>query len=684
MKQQKKRQTKLSNKLLIAVALFSVILFLSITVFLSFNHYYSEMQELSDTAFAYARSASWFIDGDKILGYLEKSAGNETGDLSFNVDDYYTDVMLYLMSIRQENALMKYYYVFVPNEDTVTYVWDANTGDDASKLGDTEEYMDGGKEAVERIFNDHPEEKLSVYKDETWGSIACAFYPIYTSDNRPVAVVGVDLSMEGIRTSFMGYILTIITVMVGVMALASIIFFLRIKKSLIKPINKLNDATKQLVENLDSDKTFTIDIHTRDELEELARSFGKMDKDLKAYIKELSAVTAEKERIGAELNVAAQIQADMLPRIFPPFPEKTSFDIFASMTPAKEVGGDFYDFFFVDNDRLALVMADVSGKGVPAALFMVIAKTLIKNRAMMGDSPAQVLQNVNEQLCEGNDAELFVTVWLAIIDLNTGKGLAANAGHEHPALKRKDGSFELIVYRHSPAVATMPGLQFKEHAFELKPGDDLFVYTDGVPEATNAAGELYGNKRMLEALNESASSDPKELLTRVKARVDGFVGDAPQFDDVTMLCLHYEGQKQAKAEEPMDELSLDASEENLNAVLAFIDERLARCSCTPKTQMQIDLAAEEIFVNIARYAYAPKTGKATVRFEKIEENAVKITFIDSGTPYDPLKKEDPDVTLPAEKRAIGGLGVFLVKKNTDDVRYSRENGCNVLSFVKKI
>ncbi len=251
----------------------------------------------------------------------------------------------------------------------------------------------------------------------------------------------------------------------------------------------------------------------------------------------------EKERIGAELNVATQIQADMLPRIFPAFPERKEFDLHASMDPAKEVGGDFYDFFLIDDDHIGLVMADVSGKGVPAALFMVIAKTLIKNQAQIGGSPAEVLAYVNDQLCEGNDAELFVTVWLGIIEISTGKGMAANAGHEHPVIRRAGGKYEMVKYRHSPAVATLEGIKFKEHEFELKPGDSLFVYTDGVPEATNFNDEMFGTDRMLAALNRNINATPKEALMAVKDDISAFVGEAPQFDDITMLGFSYFGNR---------------------------------------------------------------------------------------------------------------------------------------------
>ena len=316
-------------------------------------------------------------------------------------------------------------------------------------------------------------------------------------------------------------------------------------------LNQLTASTKagaQLCDDVFLD--FSFERKENDEIYVLANAFQTMTVRMKNYIEEVKTITAEKERIGAELNVATQIQADMLPRIFPPFPERKEFDLYATMDPAKEVGGDFYDFFLVDDDHLALVMADVSGKGVPAALFMVIAKTLIKNHSQMGNgSPAQILMDVNDQLCEGNEAELFVTVWLAIIEISTGKGLAANAGHEHPAIKRADGNWELVVYRHSPAVATMEGIRFKEHEFELHPGDRLYVYTDGVAEATDANNELYGADRMIEALNKEPEAPPEKLLKNVRADIDAFVGEAPQFDDITMLGLAWYGAGGAEKEE---------------------------------------------------------------------------------------------------------------------------------------
>lgn len=275
-----------------------------------------------------------------------------------------------------------------------------------------------------------------------------------------------------------------------------------------------------------------------DEIGELANAFNNMSASLQEYIKNLSSVMAEKERIGAELNVATQIQADMLPSIFPAFPEREEFDIYATMQPAKEVGGDFYDFFLIDDDHLAVVIADVSGKGVPAALFMVIAKTLLKNRAQMGDSPAKVLEVVNNQLCENNKAEMFVTVWFGVMQISTGKIVAANAGHEKPIIRKADGEFEIFKDKHGFVMGGMEGMKYKEYEFEIEKGGCLFVYTDGVPEATSSDSELFGMERLVQVLNEEKDAPLPDILKSVKVSIDKFVKDAPQFDDITMLALY--------------------------------------------------------------------------------------------------------------------------------------------------
>ena len=326
----------------------------------------------------------------------------------------------------------------------------------------------------------------------------------------------------------------------------AIVFSKKAGKILVKEVVVLT----QKVENIKGDNLdFEWNGKSDDEIQVLAESFGSLTERMKQYITEITEITAKEQRIASELSLATNIQASMVPTNFDDYKDFEAFGLYATMTPAKEVGGDFYDFFLTDADHIALVMADVSGKGVPAALFMSKAMTAIKTRTLMGGSPAAILADVNNQMCEGNEAELFVTVWLAIIDLKTGKGMAANAGHEHPALRHKGGQFELIKYRHSPAVATMEDMPFKEHEFEVEPGDTIYVYTDGVTEATDASNQLFGEERLVDALNKDPDAKPDDLLKNVVRSINEFVADAPQFDDLTMMAFTYHGSEGKGGEE---------------------------------------------------------------------------------------------------------------------------------------
>ena len=314
----------------------------------------------------------------------------------------------------------------------------------------------------------------------------------------------------------------------------------RLSRRIVRPLEHMTNRVRSLGgKNLQF--WMEEEYRTGDEIEVLAESFAALSAKTLQYVDQVKRVTAEKERIGAELTMANAIQRSQLPRLFPPFPNRHEFNLFATMKPAKEVGGDFYDFFMVDNDHVALVMADVSGKGVPAALFMMVTRMLIKSRLQSGESAAEALTNVNRQLCENNELGYFVTVWLAVLEISTGKGVAVNAGHEHPVLRRSDGKYELVLYRHSLAVAAMDGVRFKQHEFQLSPGDSFFVYTDGVTEATNGEHELFGTDRMLEALNKEPDAEPDQLLKNVMDDIHRFMDGEDQFDDITMMCLKYNG-----------------------------------------------------------------------------------------------------------------------------------------------
>jgi sigma-B regulation protein RsbU (phosphoserine phosphatase) len=494
------------------------------------------------------------VDGDDLARCIE------TGEKSENFEETQQ-----ILNRIKENYDIHYIYMVRPlNTEQTDNMMDVMAGITAQEKAENEAFYSvtlGGltgdyytPEVAGNYLKGMQKEDVSFFSTDTteFGRDFTGMLPIRDSAGQPVALLCVDISMNEIRRVWIQYVLTLIGAIILLSALAMTIMYSWLKKRVILPVQRLKEVSEKIVsssrETDDPQELILADpeIHTGDEMEVLAVALSDMFADMKLYMTDLLKVTKEKERIGAELNVATQIQADMLPRIFPPFPDRSEFDIYATMQPAKEVGGDFYDFFMLDEDHLGLVMADVSGKGVPAALFMVIAKTLIKNRAQMGGSPAEVLAYVNEQLCEGNDAELFVTVWFAILELSTGKGIAANAGHEHPVLRRSGGDYELVVYRHSPAVATLPGIRFREHEFELHPGDRVFVYTDGVPEAINVKEEDYGSDRMLAALNSCPPDTPmKETLRLVREDLDRFAGEMPQFDDVTMMAIDYKGPTEA-------------------------------------------------------------------------------------------------------------------------------------------
>ena len=306
----------------------------------------------------------------------------------------------------------------------------------------------------------------------------------------------------------------------------------------------VDEAAKQHnAENPDNKVRFTIRSRTRAENEDVFTFLRTVLKQEEggAEMRGIVSMISELDRLDEELKLAADIQFHVLPMVFPPFPGRHEFELYASMDPAKEVGGDFYDFFLVDPDHLALVIADVSGKGIPAALFMMVSKALIKNQLMAGFSPAEALSNVNAQLCERNDSQMFVTVWAAVIELSTGRGTACNAGHENPGVRRSGGRYELLAYQHNMFLGIARKARYTDRPFEMQPGDSLFVYTDGVPEAQNDKREMFGSARLEAALNLDADAGPEALLGKVRQAVDAFVQDAPQFDDLTMLAFQYHG-----------------------------------------------------------------------------------------------------------------------------------------------
>ena len=472
-------------------------------------------------------------DEQMIIDYLTEKCGS---DSAAGMAERYNKT---LMQFRDDWDVKFLYVSAILGDDSIDLL-DSDTG--LFALGYKAPLMDkfkslNGNERVEPVVT-----------RSDYGWLSSGGVPIPDGKGNPVAIAFCDISMNQVVEDTLLFVGIILAVCVVIILAARLLIKRMVRSTITAPIEELTAAADRFAANKKGVYTYDdvadLDIHTGDEIEELYNATRFMQTSLIDYMDNLTRVTAEKERISAELNVATQIQADLLPRIFPIFSGRKEFEISASMDPAKEVGGDFYDFFMIDDDHLALVIADVSGKGVPAALFMVIAKTLIKNRTQMGAGPSEIFENVNSQLCEGNDAELFVTAWLCILEISTGQCLVANAGHEHPALRKKGGSFELVQYKHSPALAVMDGMTFRQHESRLEPGDTIFVYTDGVTEAQNASNELFGTDRLLEALNSEADANVDTLISNTTRGINNFVKDAPQFDDMTMLAFTYKGSEE--------------------------------------------------------------------------------------------------------------------------------------------
>ena len=445
----------------------------------------------------------------------------------------------------------------------------------ASLLCDVEKF--GGDEAVpvqEILWRRFEDVELDHIEEERWSLlknlvrymridpryVAFAWYePFPYPDEDVVVFIEADAFYTRLWSNMISFLLVFFLLLLVAVIVMGLAYRRRMQKVIVKPIHAVAEAAKNYAADRRSgqrDKAYfsSLELHTGDEYESLAETMAEMEKEIEVFEEDLTRVTIERERLTAELDVAAQIQQNMLPQKFPLYPDRSEFEVYASMTPAKAVGGDFYDIFLIDEDHLALVMADVSGKGIPAALFMVISMTLIKNRALMGGSPAEILDDVNRQLCNGNQRKtsMFVTVWFAIVTLSTGEVAEGNAGHENPLLLQRSGTerghYIQSKTRHDLVLGGLKKANYHENTFVMQPGDRLFIYTDGVPEATDAAGERYGMARMTEVLDQHTGDEPKAVLAAVHEDVARFVGEADQFDDLTMMLFAYQ-EKEAKSED---------------------------------------------------------------------------------------------------------------------------------------
>ena len=463
---------------------------------------------------------------------------------------------------------------------------------------------------------------------------------------------------------------TSIFMQVIIFATLFVFIYILIKRVIINNLEKINDTLGRITKG---DLNVTVDVRSSQEFSSLSDDINSTVSTLKQYIAEAAA------RIDKELEYAKQIQLSALPTNFP---EGEKYDVYAQMMAAKEVGGDFYDFYRLSDNTVAFLVADVSGKGIPAAMFMMTAKTIIKDLAESGMAVNDIFTRANAKLCENNESGMFVTAWMGILNLDSGKLQFANAGHNPPLLKRANGEFEYLKTRAGFVLAGMEDVRYRAGELTLGSGDRLFLYTDGVPEATNADNKLYGEDRLLAFMNSNADANACDLLPALKVNIDEFVGEAPQFDDITMLMFDYSSDEGGAR---VMNRTFPARVEALPDVLGFVDQTLEGCECPMKIQTAICVAIEEVFVNVAHYAYGDAEGDMTLEIG-FDEESRNITFrmADKGIPFNPLQKPDPDITLSADEREIGGLGIFIARKTMDTLTYAYENGENILTMIKKI
>jgi sigma-B regulation protein RsbU (phosphoserine phosphatase) len=684
----------LSAKMWHAIIRFSIILALTAFVFGLLFYSHQLREQYSNKASVLAGSIELVVDPD-IMDRIAKSAAEVYNGLPENVrndpsSQAYQDAFASLMDIRyrkieeildefrqQDNAR----YIIIGtmvDQDRFMYLFESNETE-KHPLGHIEIVDQKTISAFEKISSLMP---VIFNRDDS--GYSCTGAGTIVKNGRDIASIVTAYSLNDVAYKVRAYLLQFFIIMTVLTILSDIYFVRKMKRTVVAPIIELNEAARlHMQEKSEEFRTLhfsNLNIRTGDEIESLALIMADMEKEIQEYVKDLTRITAERERISTELNVASKIQEGMLPQVFPPFPDRPEFDVYASMYTAKEVGGDFYDFFLIDDDHLALVIADVSGKGIPAALFMMASKIIISNLSTVGiTDPAKILEEVNRRIVRNNPAEMFVTVWLGILEISSGILRASNGGHEYPCVLMTSDRYGVFKDRHGFVLGGIDNSTYQTYELKLEKGNRIFVYTDGVTEAMNKNHELFGEKRLLKALNDKPDASVRELLEHMKESIDAFVEDAPQFDDITMLALQYNGGSN------MEELTIEATIDNIPAVTEFVDRKLEELDCPMKIQAQIDVAIDELFSNIAKYAYNPDTGPATVRVEvENDPMAVIITFIDHGMPYDPLSNKDPDVNIGLEDRMIGGLGIFLVKKTMDDISYEYKDGQNILKIRKNI
>lgn len=602
-------------------------------------------------AFGVTITFVWSFQNHIAEGQAQQSITNTLNDINNDIQDAIkydknVDKIIHAAASNRHVGSTGGVVIFAPDGSIVGQTAFADEVGDPGIAGQLD--RDSLGKYKEEVLYTIDDDNLSTYMmvRRQGGYVAAGYFPIHEAD--------ITKNTSTVITAFIVIVILCIMFM-QIFAIA--------KNLIVKNIREINDKLGEITEgNLD----VKVDIKGSEEFVSLSDDINETVDTLRHYIEEAE------QRIDKDLALAKEIQYSVLNT---EYPTSRRFELYANMLAAKEVGGDFYDFYKQGDNKCLFLVADVSGKGIPAAMFMMRAKALISSLADSGADMATVLTKANEELCKNNEAGMFITAWLGILDLDTNIVHYANAGHNPPVVVREKGNIEYLKGPAGFVLAGIEGIRYKIQTLQLNPGDSLFLYTDGVTEATNADNELYGEDRLLAEIREASHMNPANMCKYIKRSVDRFVGSAPQFDDITMLSLRIR-----KPDEAGSEMVTVPTEESIRDVEAYFENRTELLDVPIAIASKIGIIVDEIYSNIVRYSGATMA-KVDCR---ASDGQLELVFKDNGIEYNILEKEDPDVELDAEAREIGGLGIFMVKKIADRVDYRRENGKNYTNIYISI
>lgn len=663
-----KRGAGLTFRIVVTIVI-SFFVFNIVTAFCGYMSFREALiQECDDAAYRTAKTVALFLQGDTIEEYLHESQ-----------TEGYRRTQLQLNQLCEANDATKV-TVFSCDEDTFeNYIVLFDSSND-----ENQEVFSYGKlcyeedEATREIYQSlytgqSVRESLQYSVDRT--PYITSFLSVENHNGEVSAIVRVIRPMNELINGTRDYIFSMLVsgVCVTLLAIGSAYYFMN--RQFVQPIKEILEEMRNFSLKGVSKPNGKHAVSRIREINEISDSIDSMEQRIVKDREELLEAARRKEQLSWELSLAAKIQENALPGNVPDFISREELDFYALMDPAKEVGGDFYDFFLLDENHMGIVIADVSEKGIPAALCMMASKNQLKAYAGIYQKTGETISALNQELCKNNDNSMFITAWFGILNLTTGLLEATNAGHQYPLLKRNGKSYEIFKDVHDLVIGADLETQYHSYTIQLEEGDALFLYTDGVSESSDSNGDLYGMERLRDTLNtEDPSAGQKEVLEEVLQSIQSFSQGTEQFDDITMIGMRWFPKKEVSS------IEVVPADDSLPTVIAFIERQTAKEMISESVKTHMLVAVDEIFSNIVKYANA-KT--CTVLFQK-EANGIQLVFEDDGIPFDSTKVLQADTKMPIEDRSIGGLGIYIVNQTVDDFRYQRKNDKNVLFLTYKI